>query len=340
MSKRCAVLLGVIGMARGGRAGLRAGFLQGQDHQHPGRLLAGRRLRHQCARAGAPHGPPHSGQSHHRGAEHAGRRQPECGALPRQHRGEGRHRSQHLQFRRHRRGAAESGQDQDRFPQVQLDRQHQPGPDRLLCLACARREDARGTQGAAEGALRLDRRRQLERSQPANPEEHLRRASCSRSAAIPAAPSSASRSSAASSTAIAAPGAAFRSEWIDEKKIDPGDPVVAGDGARHAAGRARSASTSRRTSAARQIMQLLLASNQLGRPFMASAAVPAERVRILREAFAATMKDPGVHRRNAEASAAALADRRRSRAQGRRRHLRDSRRTSSRPRRWFSGLER
>jgi tripartite-type tricarboxylate transporter receptor subunit TctC len=43
---------------------------------------------------------------------------------------------------------------------------------------------------------------------------------------------------------------------------------------------------------ARQIMQLLLASNQLGRPFMASAAVPAERVRILREAFAATMKDP------------------------------------------------
>ena len=43
---------------------------------------------------------------------------------------------------------------------------------------------------------------------------------------------------------------------------------------------------------ARQIMQLLLASNHLGRPFMASAAVPAERVRLLREAFAATMKDP------------------------------------------------
>jgi hypothetical protein len=43
---------------------------------------------------------------------------------------------------------------------------------------------------------------------------------------------------------------------------------------------------------ARQIMQLLLASNQLGRPFIASTAVPAERVTILREAFAATMKDP------------------------------------------------
>jgi tripartite-type tricarboxylate transporter receptor subunit TctC len=43
---------------------------------------------------------------------------------------------------------------------------------------------------------------------------------------------------------------------------------------------------------ARQIMRLLLSSNQVGRPFIASAAVPAERVRILREAFAATVKDP------------------------------------------------
>jgi hypothetical protein len=39
-------------------------------------------------------------------------------------------------------------------------------------------------------------------------------------------------------------------------------------------------------------MRLLLSSNQLGRPFIASAAVPAERVKILRAAFAATMKDP------------------------------------------------
>jgi tripartite-type tricarboxylate transporter receptor subunit TctC len=42
----------------------------------------------------------------------------------------------------------------------------------------------------------------------------------------------------------------------------------------------------------RQILRMLLASAQLGRPFIASQAVPAERVRILRDAFSATMKDP------------------------------------------------
>jgi tripartite-type tricarboxylate transporter receptor subunit TctC len=42
---------------------------------------------------------------------------------------------------------------------------------------------------------------------------------------------------------------------------------------------------------ARQVLQLLLASNQLGRPFIASRAVPEERARILRDGFAATMKD-------------------------------------------------
>jgi tripartite-type tricarboxylate transporter receptor subunit TctC len=42
---------------------------------------------------------------------------------------------------------------------------------------------------------------------------------------------------------------------------------------------------------ARQIVRLILSSNQLGRPFIASAAVPADRVRILRAAFNATMKD-------------------------------------------------
>src|SRR5262245_16640412 len=41
-----------------------------------------------------------------------------------------------------------------------------------------------------------------------------------------------------------------------------------------------------------QVLRMLLASAQLGRPFIASQQVPAERVRILRDAFAATMKDP------------------------------------------------
>jgi tripartite-type tricarboxylate transporter receptor subunit TctC len=42
----------------------------------------------------------------------------------------------------------------------------------------------------------------------------------------------------------------------------------------------------------RQVLRMLLASAQLGRPFIAAQAVPAERVRILRDAFNATMKDP------------------------------------------------
>jgi len=42
----------------------------------------------------------------------------------------------------------------------------------------------------------------------------------------------------------------------------------------------------------RQIINLLVSGGQVGRPFIASAAVPAERLKILRDAFDATMKDP------------------------------------------------
>jgi tripartite-type tricarboxylate transporter receptor subunit TctC len=43
---------------------------------------------------------------------------------------------------------------------------------------------------------------------------------------------------------------------------------------------------------ARQIINLLVSGGQLGRPFIASATVPPERLKILRDAFDATMKDP------------------------------------------------
>jgi tripartite-type tricarboxylate transporter receptor subunit TctC len=43
---------------------------------------------------------------------------------------------------------------------------------------------------------------------------------------------------------------------------------------------------------ARRIINLLVSGGQLGRPFIASAAVPPERLKILRDAFDATMKDP------------------------------------------------
>ena len=42
----------------------------------------------------------------------------------------------------------------------------------------------------------------------------------------------------------------------------------------------------------RQVLRMLLAPTQVGRPFIASQAVPAERIRILRDGFNATMKDP------------------------------------------------
>jgi tripartite-type tricarboxylate transporter receptor subunit TctC len=42
----------------------------------------------------------------------------------------------------------------------------------------------------------------------------------------------------------------------------------------------------------RAVMRMLLASAQVGRPFIASREVPAERVRILRDAFNATVADP------------------------------------------------
>jgi len=41
-----------------------------------------------------------------------------------------------------------------------------------------------------------------------------------------------------------------------------------------------------------QVLRMLLASAQVGRPFIASHAVPPERVRILRDGFNATMQDP------------------------------------------------
>jgi tripartite-type tricarboxylate transporter receptor subunit TctC len=80
-------------------------------------------------------------------------------------------------------------------------------------------------------------------------------------------------------------------DWIRDKKINPvikSSPATAADMPPGVPFSIDIAPDER----SRQIMRLLLASNQLGRPFIASAAVPAERVKILRDAFAATVKDP------------------------------------------------
>jgi hypothetical protein len=46
------------------------------------------------------------------------------------------------------------------------------------------------------------------------------------------------------------------------------------------------------TGEARQVLELILIRQEAGRPFAAPPGVPAERVAALRQAFAATLKDP------------------------------------------------
>ncbi len=60
---------------------------------------SGRRLRRLCPRAGAPYRPSHSRQSDRRGAEHAGRRQPQVGAVSHRRGADRRHADHHLQSR-------------------------------------------------------------------------------------------------------------------------------------------------------------------------------------------------------------------------------------------------
>jgi hypothetical protein len=80
-------------------------------------------------------------------------------------------------------------------------------------------------------------------------------------------------------------------EWVEGRKIVPvirSAPVTAPDMPPDVPYSVDIAPSERD----RQVLRMLLASAQVGRPFIASQAVPAERVRILRDAFNATMKDP------------------------------------------------
>jgi tripartite-type tricarboxylate transporter receptor subunit TctC len=80
-------------------------------------------------------------------------------------------------------------------------------------------------------------------------------------------------------------------EWIEGHKIVPvirSGPIFAPDMPQDVPYSVDIAPSERD----RQALRLLLASAQVGRPFVASQAVPAERIRILRDAFNATIKDP------------------------------------------------
>jgi tripartite-type tricarboxylate transporter receptor subunit TctC len=80
-------------------------------------------------------------------------------------------------------------------------------------------------------------------------------------------------------------------EWVEGAKINPilrSAPLEPPDlppGVPYAANIAPSARD-------RDIIRVLNASGQLGRPFMASAMVPAERIELIRAAFDETVKDP------------------------------------------------
>jgi tripartite-type tricarboxylate transporter receptor subunit TctC len=80
---------------------------------------------------------------------------------------------------------------------------------------------------------------------------------------------------------------ATKPDWLKEKKIT----VIAQAGPRAPDLDAPSVVDAARTPEERQLIELVTSGTQLGRPFATNAA-PADRVAVLRAAFAATMKDP------------------------------------------------
>jgi tripartite-type tricarboxylate transporter receptor subunit TctC len=80
---------------------------------------------------------------------------------------------------------------------------------------------------------------------------------------------------------------ATKPDWLRDKKIT----VIAQAGPRAPDLDAPSVEDAARTPEERQLIELVVSGTQLGRPFSTNAA-PADRVAVLRAAFAATMKDP------------------------------------------------
>ncbi len=80
---------------------------------------------------------------------------------------------------------------------------------------------------------------------------------------------------------------ATKPDWLRDKKIT----VIAQAGPRAPDLDAPSVEDAARTPEERQLIELVTSGTQLGRPFATNAA-PADRVAVLRAAFAATMKDP------------------------------------------------
>jgi tripartite-type tricarboxylate transporter receptor subunit TctC len=81
---------------------------------------------------------------------------------------------------------------------------------------------------------------------------------------------------------------ATKRAWVDEKKI----VVIAQAGPRAADLAAPSIEDMAKSPEDRQLIELIMSGTQLGRPLAITPGVPEERVKALRAAFDATMKDP------------------------------------------------
>ncbi len=97
--------------------------------------------------ARAPPRPLHSRQSDGRGAEHAGRREPEVGAISHRRRADRRHADHHLQSRPDHAVADRAREGRRQIPRLCLDRQRQRGLPRLLHLERDRHQDLAGFPG-------------------------------------------------------------------------------------------------------------------------------------------------------------------------------------------------
>ena len=159
-TKSCAVFIRRLGGDYRRERATRRRLLQGQDAQPRGRLWRRRRLRRLCAAAGTPYRPPHRRHADGHRAEHAGRGIADRAAPPGRDRPQGRHRRHAVRFRADHQRAAQSGADEARPRPLQLHRQHQRGPERLLRLAHARDRHARRLQEAPARPHGADRRRQ------------------------------------------------------------------------------------------------------------------------------------------------------------------------------------
>ena len=107
---------------------------------------------------------------------------------------------------------------------------------------------------------------------------------------------------------------ATKPDWLRDKKIS----IIVQAGPRASDLDAPSLEDLAKSAEDRQLIELIVSGTQLGRPLATTPGVPEERLKALREAFAATMKDPEFRRGSAQAEFRGRAGARRCLAESRR----------------------